>query len=130
MEYALGIGVYALFELVLGWPLFLIASAILAAYLRSVRVLPWSRVFWAVVLAWPLAVVVALIVWRWWPPSFGAPMWRWWPLSSRPPMWSAYFHVPALFASLIAFPLAAWWARIGARPNKSLNADAQTQRAG
>ena len=105
MEYALDIGVYALFELVLGWPFFLIASAILAAYLRSVRVLPWSRIFWAVVLAWPFAVVVALIVWRWWPPSLG------------PPMWTTYLHLPALVASVAVFSLAAWWARIGTRPN-------------
>lgn len=102
MEHAAVVGEYAIIVLVGGWPLFLIGSIIVAAHLWSIREVSRSRVVCAVAFAWPFAVVVTLVVWRWWPLSFGGPM------------WGPYFHGPALLASVVVFSLAAWWARMGA----------------
>lgn len=103
MEQAAVVGEYAIIVLIVGWPLFLIGSIIVAAYLWGIREVPRSGVVCAVAFAWPFAVVVALVVWRWWPLSFGGPT------------WGTYFHGPASLASFVVFPLAAWWARMGRR---------------
>jgi hypothetical protein len=103
---ALAIAEYAVFQLLLGWPFFLIASVILVTYLRR-RVVPWPIVLWAVALAWPFTVLVALIVWRWWPLSL-----------LGPPMWTPFIHFPALVASIVVFPLAGKLAGDAARARK------------
>ena len=70
MEQAAVVGEYAIIVLIVGWPLFLVGSIIVAAYLWSIREVPRSGVIWAVAFARPFAVVVALVVWRWWPISY------------------------------------------------------------
>jgi hypothetical protein len=118
MEYVSVIGVYALMVLVTGWPMLLVASVLLVAYLRGICEPPRSTVLYAIGLAWPFTILVALVISRWWPESLGGPM------------LALYVHGPTLLATVVVFPLAAWWAKITMQPNRSLNPDAQKPRAG
>ncbi|TMI34450.1 MAG: hypothetical protein E6H41_12875 [Betaproteobacteria bacterium] len=100
-------GEYAVIVLVVGWPMLLIASVSLAAYLHKRRITA-LRALCAVGLAWPFTVLVALVIWRWWPESFGAPM------------LAFYVHGPALLATLVVFPLIGWRTKITLRPTNAL----------
>ena len=96
MDHGSVIGEYLLIEVILGWPLFLLGSLSLAAYLRLLKHEKWSIVTLAVGMAWPLSIVSALVVWRYWPAFL------------QGPMWASYVHAPTLVGSLVAFALVGW----------------------
>jgi hypothetical protein len=104
MEYVKVLGEHSVIVLVIGWPMLLVASVLLVAYLGGVRKLPRSIVLYATGLAWPFTLLVALVIWRCWPASFGGPM-----------LVPYMIHGPTLLATLVVFPLTAWWTIITAQ---------------
>ena len=114
MERASVIAEYVLIQLLLGWPLFLLASLVLGTYLRISQRLAWATVLYAVGLAWPFSIVCALLVWR-----------GLWPNRFVELMEVTYIHMPALLATCVVFPIAALWVRSFARPNHTIERDAR-----
>lgn len=92
-------------QLVVGWPVFLLASLTLGIFLRVRWRFRWLTVFGALGVAFSFSVLVAVVFWRFWPVSLSGPM-------------LGFFHLPALCASGLVFPGAAWCFRLVSRPNK------------
>ena len=94
-------------QLVLGWPVFLLASFTLGIFLRVRWRLRWLTVFGVSSVALLFSVLVAVVFWRFWPATWGGPILAY------------FFHLPALCASVLVFPGVALSFRLAAaRPNK------------
>jgi hypothetical protein len=93
-------------QLIVGWPVFLLAILAFGVVLRVRWQVRWLTVFGVLGVAFLFSLLVAIVFWRFWPASWGGPM------------FVNFFHLPALCASVAVFLIAALCFRLVSRPNK------------
>jgi hypothetical protein len=92
-----------LLALLAGWPVFLAVALITFAVSSSVRSsLSLSSRLSAAAVSFVLTVLFTLLVWRFWPVSFGGPMWMHTPVPILGPAVVAIFAVGAVVAWFLA----------------------------
>jgi hypothetical protein len=97
-------------QAVLGWPIFAVGEAGLIAVLRATWSRSWMNLLLAAVVALPLMIICALVIWTF-GPHIG-------------PMYFGFVHWPAVVAVVVVVPIAIWWFRRDTSQNSQAAYDA------